>query len=82
MTPLMKRLDWCITNGKQVIMTLPDGTFIKTKQDAEQAAFWAPGSWRIVPIKSYPDSTIRTFVINTEHWRDLAEKELEELLAA
>ncbi len=78
----MKRLHWCITNGKQVIMTLPDGTFIKTKQDAEQAAFWAPGSWKIVPIEDYPDSTIRTFVINTEHWRNLADQELEKLLAA
>ena len=78
----MKRLNWCITNGKQVIMTLPDGTLIKTKQDAEQAAFWAHGSWRIVPIEDYPETTIRTFVVNTYHWRELADKELEELLAA
>ncbi len=62
-------------------MTLPDGSFIKTKEDAEQAAFWATGSWRVLPVGEYPDSTILDFTINTEHWRTLAEEELSQLLA-
>ena len=78
----MKRPKLCITNGRRVIMTLPDGSLIKTMKDAEQAAFWAPGSWRILPVEGYPDATIRRFVVNTEDWQELAEKELEELLAA
>ena len=62
---------YAISNGNQMIYTLPSGKAIKTRIDAEEALFWVnfDGSkWKIVDIIGYPTNVLKRYCTESAHW--------------
>ena len=79
---------YAISNGNQIIYSLPSGKPIKSRMDAEEALFWAnfdSPKWKIVDVISYPAKVLKRYCTASNHWVSVRndieiEKALEALI--